>query len=82
LPPVNDQLAALRAISPADIQRVATRLFRQAAIATVVVGDSQQLKTALQGRLQIEVMGEIAAPAPSPSPKPQAAPPNKPGSPR
>ncbi len=80
LPPTTDQLAALRAISPADIQRVATRLFHQAAIATVVVGDSQQLKTALQGRLQFEVMGEIAAPAPSPSPKPQAAPPNKPGS--
>jgi zinc protease len=80
LPPVTDQLAALRAISPPDIQRVATRLFKQAAIATVVVGDSQQLKTALQGRLQFEVMGEIAAPAPSPSPKPQAAPPSKPGS--
>jgi zinc protease len=80
LPPVNDQLAALRAISPVDIQRVATRLFHQAAIATVVVGDSQQLKTVLQGRLEFEVMGEIAAPAPSPSPKPQAAPPNKPSS--
>ena len=82
LPPVNDQLATLRAISPADIQRVATRLFHQAAIATVVVGDSQQLKTALQGRLQFEVMGEIPTPAPSPSPKPQAGPPNKPRSPR
>ena len=82
LPPVNDQLATLRAISPADIQRVATRLFHQAAIASVVVGDRPQLKSALQGRLQFEVMGEIATPAPSPSPKPQASPPSKPGSPR
>jgi zinc protease len=82
LGPINDQLAALGAISPADIQRVATRLFHQAAIASVVVGDSQQLKTALKGHLQFEVMGEIVTPAPSPSPKPQAAPPSKPGSPR
>jgi zinc protease len=82
LPPVNDQLASLRAISAADIQRVATRLFHQAAIASVVVGDSQQLKTALQGRLQVEVIGEIVAPAPSASPKPQGAPPKKPGVPR
>jgi zinc protease len=82
LPPVNDQLATLSAISPADIQRVATRLFHQAAIASVVVGDSQQLRSALQGRLQFEVMGEIATPAPSPSPKPQASPPSKPGNPR
>jgi predicted Zn-dependent peptidase len=71
LAPIDDQLVGLRDLSPADIQRVATRLFRDAAIASVVVGDTQQLKTALQGRQQFEVMGEIVSPAP---PKPQNKP--------
>jgi len=66
---VDDQLAVLRGLSPADIQRVANRLFLDAAVASVIVGDTQQLKTALQGRQQFEVMGEIAAPSPSPKPQ-------------
>jgi zinc protease len=66
---IDDQLAVLRGLSPADIQRVANRLFLDAAVASVIVGDTQQLKTALQGRQQFEVMGEIAAPSPSPKPQ-------------
>ena len=69
LAPVSDHIAALGALSPADIQRVASRLFRDAALASVVVGDTQQLKTALQGRQQFEVMGEIVSPTPTPKPQ-------------
>jgi len=70
---VDDQQVALRAVSQTDIQRVATRLFPDAALASVVVGDAQKVKTALEGRLQFEVMGEIS------SPPPTTKPPNKPG---
>ena len=66
---IDDQLAVLHGLSPADIQNVANRLFLDAAVASVIVGDTQQLKTALQGRQQFEVMGEIAAPSPSPKPQ-------------
>ena len=65
---IQDQPALLRAVTAADIQRVANRLFKQAAIASVVAGDSAQLKASLQGRFQYEVLGEIAAPTPSPKP--------------
>jgi len=63
---VQDQIALLKAVTPSDLQRVANRLFKNAALATVVAGESIQLKPALEGRLQYEVLGEIAAPAPSP----------------
>jgi zinc protease len=65
---VQDQVALLRSVSVPDIQRVANRLFKKAAIASVVAGDSMQLKPALEGRFQYEVLGEIAAPAPPPKP--------------
>ena len=51
-------------LTPADIQRLATRLFKGAPVATVVIGDTTQLKTALQGRVQFEVFGELAPPPP------------------
>jgi predicted Zn-dependent peptidase len=63
---VQDVPALLRAITPADIQRVARRLFKEpAAVASVVVGEADPLKAALQGRVQFEVLGEISAPAPA-----------------
>ncbi|MCA1579379.1 MAG: insulinase family protein [Acidobacteria bacterium] len=65
---VQDQPSLLRAVSPADIQRVATRVFKDVSIASVVAGESAQLKAALQGRIPFEVLGEIAAPTPSPKP--------------
>jgi len=71
---VQDQIALLKAVTASDLQRVANRLFKTSAIASVVAGESLQLKPALQGRLEYEVFGEIAAPAPSPSPKPPAKP--------
>ncbi|HEU4834904.1 MAG TPA: pitrilysin family protein [Pyrinomonadaceae bacterium] len=62
-----DQIALLRAVTPADIQRVAQRLFNKT-IVSVVAGESAPLKAALQGRYQYEVLGEIATPAPSQKP--------------
>ncbi len=67
-----DPVATMQSVSVTEVQRVATRLFKDAAIATVVVGDPLQLKPALQGRLQFEVLGEM--PEPAASPKPPAKP--------
>jgi zinc protease len=62
-----DQIALLRAVTPADIQRVAQRIFNKS-IVSVVAGETAPLKAALQGRYQYEVLGEIATPAPSQKP--------------
>jgi predicted Zn-dependent peptidase len=58
----------ITAVTPADIQRLAARLFNTP-VATVVLGDTQQLKAALQGRVPFEVLGEVAVP-PKPKPTP------------
>jgi zinc protease len=63
-----DHVGLLRSVTAADLQRVANRLFKSAALASVVAGETLQLKPALQGRLEFEVLGEIATPAPSPKP--------------
>ena len=70
-----DQIALLRAVTASDVQRVANRLFNKT-IVSVVAGESAPLKAALQGRYQIEVLGEVAPPAPSQ--KPPTKPANKP----
>jgi hypothetical protein len=62
-----DQIVLLKNVTPADVQRVANRLFNKT-IVSVVAGESAPLKAALQGRYQYEVLGEIAAPAPSQKP--------------
>ena len=64
---VQDQPALLRAVTPADMQRVARRLFKDpAAVASVVVGETAPLKAALQGRVQFEVLGEVVVPTTTP----------------
>lgn len=70
---VQDEPALLRSVTASDIQRVAKRLFKEAAVASVIAGDPVQLKAALEGRVQYEVLGEIATPSPS------SIPPAKPG---
>ena len=65
-----DQLGLLRAVTAADVQRVANRLFNKT-IVSVVAGETAPLKAALQGHYQYEVLGEIPAPAPA---KPPAKP--------
>lgn len=72
LPALQDQVALLRSVTAQDVQRIATRLFKDPRLASVIAGDTLPLKAALQGRFQYEVLGEIATPAPSP--KPAAAP--------
>jgi predicted Zn-dependent peptidase len=62
---VQDQPALLRAVTASDVQRVAGRLFKEPAVASVAIGEAAPLKTSLQGRVQFEVLGEIATPAPS-----------------
>jgi predicted Zn-dependent peptidase len=62
-----DQIALLRSVTPAEVHRVANRLFNKT-IVSVVAGETAPLKAALQGRYQFEVLGEIAAPAPTPKP--------------
>jgi zinc protease len=63
-----DQIALLRSVTVQDIQRVATRIFKDALVATVIAGDTLPLKAALLGRFQYEVLGEITTPTPSPKP--------------
>lgn len=70
---VQDPVTSLRSVGPADIQRVANRMFKGAAVASVVAGEPGELKAALEGRLQYEVLGETVAPTPA------AKPPAKPG---
>jgi len=59
---VDEQMRASNAISLADLQRVAIRLFREVPTASVVVGNGDQLKAELAPTQKIEVMGEVAAP--------------------
>jgi predicted Zn-dependent peptidase len=65
---VQDQIALLGSVTAQDIQRVAKRIFKDAQVASIIAGDTLPLKTALQGRFQYEVLGEIATPTPSPKP--------------
>ena len=69
-----DQIASLRSVTASDIERVANRLFKTTAVATVLAGETLQLKPALEGRLQYEVLGEIT------TTPPPAKPPTKPAS--
>ena len=65
---MQDHVGLLRSVTPADLQRAANRLFKSATLASIVAGDAMQLKPALHGKLEFEVLGEIATPAPSPKP--------------
>lgn len=65
---LQDQTALLRSVTAQDVQRMANRLFKDAALASVIAGETLQLKAALQGRFQYEVLGEIATPTPAPKP--------------
>jgi predicted Zn-dependent peptidase len=59
LPPISEQIGAFKAVSAADLQRVASTLFEKTRIASVVIGNSQQLKTMLEPHVKVELMGEI-----------------------
>lgn len=53
LPPLNSQINSIRSLTVTDIQRVAGRLFKDAATATIVVGNSEQLRTGFDGKIQV-----------------------------
>ena len=44
----------IRSLTPADIQRVTARLFKDVAMATVVVGNSEQLKATFTGNVEVK----------------------------
>lgn len=67
LSPVDEQMRTWNAVSAADLQRVAARLFREVSLASVVVGKVEQLKIQLGPTAKIEVLGE-AKPQPAVQP--------------
>ena len=70
LPSMSDQISLLQKASAADVQRVGTRLFTNAPVASVAIGNGEQLKTALASGVEVELLGEIqqkATPSPTPS---------------
>jgi predicted Zn-dependent peptidase len=78
LPSVAEQGRTLNSITSADLQRAANRLFRDAAFASVVVGNSEGLKAQLERAGKVEVMGEVAPKASDVINKPQTKSPVKP----
>jgi len=59
LPPVAEQVRAVSLVSQNDLQRVAVRLFRDGVFASVVVGNSELVKTQIERYIKVELMGEI-----------------------
>ena len=74
LPPKSGQVSSLEDLTPADLQRVATRLFKDVSVATVVVGDYEQVKATfdrnIELRSELPEVRKAAAPA-KPTKKPQ-----------
>jgi zinc protease len=60
--PISQQIDAFNAVSAADLQRVATSFFEKTRIASVVIGNSQQLKAMLEPNVKLELMGELEKP--------------------
>lgn len=58
LTPVTEQMLVFQNVSAADVQRVATRLFNEAPVASVAIGNSEQLKAALAPDVRVELLGE------------------------
>lgn len=71
-----DEQRILNELTPADLQRVAARLFTNAAIATVAVGPPAELRAELARTASgVEVFGAPPPPTASkPAPKPEAQP--------
>jgi zinc protease len=53
------QAAALDQLTPADLQRVAIRLFKDAPVASIAIGDAKQLQATLEPTIKVELMGEV-----------------------
>jgi len=59
--------AQIRGLTPADLQRVAGRLFKDAAPATIIVGDAELLKPNLAGAIEMRGVKPEVKPATDPS---------------
>lgn len=57
---VADEIKTINALTPADVQRTAARLFRNAPVAAVAVGDVAQLRASLAQAGEVEVLGAEA----------------------
>lgn len=68
LAPIADQLRTLSNMTQVDVQGVAARIFREAPVSTVVVGNAAQLRAELERAGKVEVMQNQAAPAAQPVP--------------
>lgn len=64
LPPLADQSRSLSQLTPADVQRVAARLFRDAPLAAVALGPAAQLAAELERDGKVELAGSVNKPAP------------------
>lgn len=73
LPSIAERMRVLSGVTPNDLQRAATRLFNDSAVASVVLGNSAVVKAQLESYGKVEVMGEIA-PAIEPKNEPKPAP--------
>jgi zinc protease len=81
LPSVAERLRAMNGITPADLQRVATRLLHDGAFAAVMLGDAEVLKAQVERYGKVEIVGEMAPgnePKPDSNAKPQIKSPAKP----
>src|SRR5687768_1072273 len=75
-----EQIRRVNSITSADLHRIAGRLFSEGAYASVVVGNSELVKTQLEPLGKVEVMVAIAPKTDKPSDqdKPKSAVPSKP----
>lgn len=71
---IDEQLRSLNRLTPADVQRVAAKLFRETPVATIAVGSAAQLSADLERAGKVEIFGATAAP----ETKPQTPPARKP----
>jgi zinc protease len=67
-----DPARAFSKLTPADVQRVAARLFRNTSFASIAVGSATQIRSDLERAGKVEVLGETAPAKPV-----NAAPPSK-----
>lgn len=56
---IAEQLQSFNAVSASDLQRLASTLFAENQIASVVMGDSRQLKATLEPGIKVELIGEL-----------------------
>lgn len=59
VPSAAEQIRALTVVSPTELQKTAARIFRHGAVAAVVVGNSELLKSQLERYGKVEIMGAV-----------------------